>query len=292
MSSETYACSVLRYIHDPMTGEFVNVGLVLTMSNRAYADGLFRNHTQRITQFFPDVKRSHLSRTLKALRAATKQSRKLFQQPLIESEEEGAGPNYECKRVMQFARGILVEDDSALQWSEPFTGVTSAPAETLKRLYDRLVVRYDIKKSHQQRTDDQVWRVFSKELEARDLADRLQEHVVKSKLESVPFKHALKNGKWHLLEPVSFDLLSPESITDKAKRILGQMLLLNQAGDDFKLHFLVGEPSDDGVRDAYQMAMNILEEVPVAKKIYSDSRVDEFVAEINRIAASTQVIRS
>jgi hypothetical protein len=292
MSSKTYACSVLRYIHDPMTGEFVNVGLVLTIGDRAYADGIFRNHTQRITQFFPGVKSSHLRRTLGALKTATKQSKKLFQQSLIESEEDGSGPDYECKRVMQFARGILIEDDSALQWSEPFTGVTTAPAETLKRLYDRLVVRYDIKKGHQQRSDDQVWRVFSKELEARDLMERLQEHVVESKLERVPFKHALKNGKWHLLEPVSFDLLSPESITDKAKRILGQMTLLSHAGSDLKLHFLVGEPSDASVRDAYETAMNILGEVPISKKIYSDSKVDEFVAEINKIAASVQIFRT
>jgi len=288
MSSKTYACSVLRYIHDPATGEFVNVGIVLTMADRAYADGLFRTNTQRITQFFPGVKGGNLRRTLTALRSATKRSQKLFQPSMIDDIQSGDKTSIEneCLRVMTFAHGILPNDDSALQWSEPFTGITSAPVETLRRLYDRLVVRYDVKKSHQQRTDDQIWRVFSKALEVRDLGERLEEHVIDAKLERVAFKRALKNGKWHLLEPVSFDLLSPDSITDKAKRILGQMMLLEHAGKDFKLHFLVGEPSDDAVRQAYETAMNILAEVPVAKQIYTESKVAEFEAEINRIASS------
>jgi hypothetical protein len=285
MSSKTYACSVLRYIHDPATGEFVNIGLVMTMSDRGYADGLFRTHTQRITQFFPGVRGGNFRRTLTALRTATKRSRKVFH-PLVMTDsqvESESGAERECLCAMKFAQQVLAKDDSALQWSEPFTGISSAPAETLKRLYDRLVVRYDVKKSHQQRSDDQIWRIFSKALEVRDLGERLQEHVIDSKLERVSFKRALKNGRWHLLEPVSFDLLSPDSITDKAKRILGQMMLLENAGSDFKLHFLIGEPSDASVRDAYDTAMNILAEVPVAKKIYPESKVAEFEAEMNRI---------
>jgi hypothetical protein len=287
MSVGTYACTILRYIHDPSTGEFVNVGLVLTMESRSYGGSLFRSQTQRITQFFPGVKGRNLRRTLSAIKASAKRAEKQMDRVWSScgtGEDAGnAARASEC--VLAFAQRILVNDDSALQWSEPFTGVTSTPAETLTRLYERLIVRYDQGKGHPQRSDDQVWRVFSKALEIRNLGGRIEEHEVDAKLERVQFRHALKNGKWHLLEPISFDLLNPDSITDKAKRILGQMTLLEKANQDFKLHLLIGEPSDAAVRPAYEIALRILEEVPVAKRIYPESNVADFGIEMSRIAA-------
>ena len=216
-----------------------------------------------------------------ALRAAEAASRDLAptQAAVISSSESQA------RGLAELAHTIVPRDDSALQWSEVFSGLTSDPAATFERLLNRLVLRYQEKQQPPKKSDDQVWRTFSRALEGRNLVSHLQEHQIQAKVETVRFKHALKNGKWHLMEPVSFDLGSHESITDKAKRLLGQMSLLKSHSSEFRMYFLVGEPEEIEVQEGYQKALQILEEIPCDKRIYPESMADDFAAELERVAS-------
>jgi hypothetical protein len=56
-----------------------------------------------------------------------------------------------------------------------------------------------------------------------------------AKDDEIDFQHAWKNGAWHCLEPVSFDLLRADSIREKAHKVLGELTSLRDATEPFKV---------------------------------------------------------
>lgn len=278
MKRMPYSVTVLRYVHDVASGEFVNVGLMM-VCGQSFLEFSVLKRAKRVLQFFPGSRATTIRIALRTAKTAYSQVKKAWSVGVVQLTERADPIEDLSKRVVPY-------DDSGLQWSPVTVGLTSDPQSTFDRLFERLVLRYEDGAAQQRRTDDQVWRTFSKKLENRSVFSHLEEHQVTSKLETVTFEHALKNGKWHLLEPVSFDLASPESVTDKAKRLLGEMTLLSERKDEFKLYFLVGAPNDDEVRDAYEKALRILKEVPCESAIFRESQADQFASEIARVASN------
>ena len=70
-----------------------------------------------------------------------------------------------------------------------------------------------------------------------------------------------------LLEPVSFDMATADSIRDKAHRWMGQLASIQGAADPFKVYLLVGAPQQENLLPAFQRAMSMLQRSPVDKEI-------------------------
>ena len=274
---------VLRYVHDIVGEEFVNVGLLLLCPERKFIEFRVASRTARLRQFFPSARTLVMRNALSSAKKSAAAAKGLF--------SGISGPSEQRESILDMARKVVAFDDSGLQWSSVTTGLTADPAATFDRLFDRLVLRYEAEHQKSKRTDDQVWRVFSKVLEKRNVSALIQEHEVTAKLETVTFKHALKNGKWHVMEPVSFDLTTAESLTDKAKRLLGEMTLLRESQQDFRLYFLVGQPSSPEVMDAYDRALKILDQVPLEKEIVLETQAEQFATMLARIAANDSMPR-
>lgn len=272
-----YSAILLRYVHDVMSGEFVNVGLFFVCPDRNFAKFRELSRAGRITDFFPGVRAHAIRSVLRTL--STRAMDLSLSAPHIVGQATSQHDG-----MLQVAHRLVPKDNSGLQWSEPFSGLTSDAAETFERLMDRLVLKYQDRTPVVRRTDDQVWRTFSKALEKRNL--RLQEHEIKAKLKRVTFKHALKNSQWHLMEPVSFDLATVESITEKAEKLLGQMTLLSASTSHFKTYFLVGKPSSDEVCEGYERALQILEQIPGDHAIYQESQAEQFANDLERVATA------
>jgi hypothetical protein len=153
--------------------------------------------------------------------------------------------------------------------------------ETFERLYNQFVTRYDHKAKHR-RTDDEIWRPVLAKLEERDLAAKLQEKIITGSLDDVTFKHAWKNGQWHVYEPVSFDLAEADSIKSKAREWLGHLsaVVADGPAESFKPHFFVGAPSDPRLAGAYEVAKKILRQAPNKPEVFEEGQLDEFVSQI------------
>ena len=278
MSRVPYATIILRYVHDQVSGEFVNVGLALLNNDGSFLEFRTLTKMKRVYQFFPGARPRIIGGALRFAKEKASHTKGRI-------SEIFKGDDRIAERLQAFADKVLPQDDSGLQWSAVSVGLTHDPKTTFERLFDRLVHRYVDVVERAKRSDDQVWRTFSNILEKRQVSARIEEHKVNAKLETVTFKHALKNGKWHLMEPVSFDLVNPEGVTDKAKRLLGEMTLLRERKDEFKLYFLVGKPSDGEMFDAYDKALKILKEVPCESAIYQESQAEEFAQVLAQAAA-------
>lgn len=275
-----YSYTVLRYVHDLVTGEFVNVGIVLFAPDSGFLGAKFRSKLGRLTDFFPEARGTSLRKTLSALeREVTKAGERMRSDPrrdlfdLIESD------------VMPLARKHVPADDSALQWSAVRGGLSRDPAKTLGELFERTVSRYDAHSMRTTRTDDDVWKSFSRVLQVRKLDAFVTKHEVTSSIDTVQFDKAIKNGKWHILEPVSFDLLDGVNIKKKAREIVGQMTVLKESADDFDVYLLVGEPKSPDVRKEYEVALRTLDAIPVSKHVFRESQAEEFGVTMSAVMA-------
>jgi hypothetical protein len=187
---------------------------------------------------------------------------------------------------MDIARKVLPADDSSLQWSPMGSGRALNPALELEKLYDRMVMRYDDHSTPSRRSEEDVWRHFKNDLEAKRLLEHFQPTRIAVKDDEVEFKHTWKNGVFHCLEAVSFDLSTPDSIKDKAHKWLGRVTSIADAKDEFRLYFLVGEPSDKSLKPAYEKAMSILSKVPVENRIFQENQTKELADLFEREVAT------
>jgi hypothetical protein len=108
-----------------------------------------------------------------------------------------------------------------------------------------------------------VWRDFAaRQLTNTSLLKKLQRHVLHAHHYELPFDNAWQNGTWNVAQPVSFDLLDPRAIRDKATSRTGKLLTVKPHELDTNVYSLVGMPPKDSpapAREAANDALAILE---------------------------------
>lgn len=272
MSSKlSYSFSVLRYVHDMMTGEFVNVGLVLFVP----ATGLLLVRTSssiaRLRAVFPDIQRPAFTATMKSIeRAGKKLARRAAEGPMLGETQTAA----------QFGTRLVPDDDSALQWAPMGGGITDDPRKTFGRLFERQVERYNTTGTSKL-TDDDVWKPVRERLAAKRVGVEFVEKIVTGLSDEIEFKHAWKNTVWHAYEPLSFDLANADSIKEKARRWRGHLdAVRDGANVELRLNFVVAAPRHDALLPAYQKALAILEKAAFAPTIFDEANVDSLVDHI------------
>jgi hypothetical protein len=269
-----YTYSVLRYVHDIATGEFINVGVVLYSREGCYASALCRSTFGRLSRTFPGMDGDSFKSLMR------------FVQSRIEEIGDGLKKelplNGHPATVMDVAHAVLPPDDSSLQWSPPGSGLSESLSHTLEGLFERLVIRYDERPQQERRSDEEVWRKYRRSLENRHVLKHLQPKKISVQDDEVEFQYAWKNGVWHCLEPVSFDLSSADSIREKAHKWLGQLLSVKDAREQFKVYLLLGEPQQEALRPAFDRAVSILHRLPVASEVIREASAGDFSEQFAR----------
>ena len=285
MSKQAYTYSVLRYVHDTATGEFANVGVVLTSADARYADAILRPTYGRLAKMFPGLNGDHFRRVIRHL-----QSR--FDELSAQIREEmdfGERP----ANALEFAHRVIAPDDSSFQWSAMGGGLAEDLPATLESIYHRMVELYDEKSKTESRNDEAVWRIFRKGFEEKKILSRLRPKVIAVPDDEITFNHAWKNHQWHCMVSVSFDLMQPQSIKDKAHNWLGRITSVKDSKEDFSVYFLVGEPRQDGSRRAFDNALNVLHKTPVPHEIIRENEAEHFAVEMaEKVAAHDAEVKS
>lgn len=257
-SQISYTYTVLRYVHDVTSGEFVNVGVALYAPQARYLSAMCRTTYGRLNKVFPGMNAEHFKALMHHIQNSFEDHGERLANELALSVPAG---------VLEIAQSVLPKDDSSLQWSPAGSGRTDDAAQALEKLFNRMVMRYEERQASSTRTDDDVWRHFKHDLEERRILQHFQPKTISVQDDEVEFQHSWKNGKWHCLEPVSFDLAAADSIRDKAHRWLGQLASVQGAADPFKVYLLVGAPQHENLKPAFQSAMSILRKIPGEKEI-------------------------
>ena len=261
-----YTFSTLRYVHDVTTGEFLNVGVALYAPEYRFVSVQCRTAYKRLKDVFPSLDGESFRASMRHIMARFER----LQEEAHDQLELSSRSN-----ILDFAYAVLLKDDSSLQWSPAGSGLTNDPEATLEQLYDRLVTRYDVHATAPRRDDDDVWRRFSLALQQRHMLKHFQPKRIAVQDDEIEFEHAWKNGAWHCLAPLSFDLASADSIRDKAHKWLGQLASVRNASEEFQMYFLVGEPSNPDLRPAFDSAISILRKAPMESFIFRESQAEE-----------------
>ena len=263
-----YSYVVLRYVHDILTGEFVNVGLVVVVPGQPLILTKARKTFGRIKNIFPDLDSDAYKRAIQAIERGMKSVERGLKSEDLFKDEKTAG---------DYARIALPLDDSSLQWSPVGAGLTSDPQRTFDQLYQRFITRYD-RPSQRGRSDEDIWRPVEAKLKEHGVAISLESKRVHGSTDAVDFRHAWKNGRWHVYEPLSFDLSDADNIKDKARRWLGHLSAVKVGvTEDVQVHFLVGRPQSAPLVSAYKNAVKILRQVPFDNRVFEEDEIDEFV---------------
>jgi len=90
------------------------------------------------------------------------------------------------------------------------------------------------------------------------------------------FPHAFKNGKWHLLQPITFDYRDPAYIQDKATKWLGRESVLREADEFGHIYMLLGAPPYYEHKDAYKKEKSILAKMSVDHRIVEEDEAEDF----------------
>jgi len=272
---QPYTYIVLRYRHDPLAGELLNLGVLLHAPGSGFLKSAMRSTYSRLSRLYPDFDGAALTADLR--RAETRLGRL--------ASSEAADLFSKGRTAGDFARRVLDDPAGSYIWGEVGSGLTRDPELELARLYARFIGRFDGKDTNR-RTDADVWRPARDRLAERQLDRLFEAKTITSPRDEVVFNHAWKNGVWHCVQPLSFDLASAAHIQEKAARWVGHMVGLRRAEETFRPYFMVGAPAEPALAPAFERAVGFLAEAPGrhAPRIVREEDIPAFIGEVERMA--------
>jgi hypothetical protein len=270
-----YSTIILRYVHDVVTGEFANIGVVLYAPGQRFLEARFATSYERLNAIFLKIDHLHF-------RALMRYMANRFEQ--LGGEIRDGLNVAPVNALSEMVKQVLPPDDSSLQWSQQGGGITDDPARALGDLYKRFVERFIAGAAQVSRSDEEIAKPFKAKLGRT--AEKLAEKTIETRDYQYHFRFAWKNDIWHLYEPVSFDLIDPTSIREKANRWLGRGVALNDAREKFKIHFIMGEPRQPGTQEAFENALHLMQKIPAQKELVRENALEGFAERVAEEIAS------
>jgi hypothetical protein len=268
-----YGFSVLRYVHDPVTQEFINIGVAVFSRDAGILRARCTPRYARITKAFAKIDgerfrqlTSHIENRLNA----------------IGNKIQSTFPFEPGLAIEHLLAKVLPPDDSSVQFSHAGVGLSHDLDKTLLELFDRYIERYSMAGESARREDEDIWKVFREPLANRHVSSRLQQKRIYAPNYDYEFKHAWKNRIWHLFEPVSFDLVEGSSMVEKANRWVGRAISLHDSQEKFKIHLLLGAPEDGRLQNSFIKAQNILNKMPGNKEFIHERDAEAFAEEFEQ----------
>ena len=239
---------VLRYVHDNAAGESLNVGVLLVSAEGEYVDCRLERHTGRLSAAFRDFDAAFHRRAMRSLEYESKAIR--------HRALHGQRSLFPFDNAGKLIRAVWPDIGLNYQASDVKAGAAKELDRALDALFERFVTSQEPDRRGRRRRDDEdVWRDVSKRLPMR-IAARLQAATVEAPPFRFKFEHAYQNGKLHIVEPLSFDMLEPDTVRDKSLRWVGFSLHLKPFVGT--LNLVVEGPDSPEVGPAYRSALVIL----------------------------------
>jgi len=269
MNPERYSFCFLRYVHEPLSGEFANVGVLLWAPQSRFLGFRASQKYSRLSHFFHGFQ--HQDHRHLVARIET-QFKKLAEH-LADPQEKLPFPEAP-ESARDLALQVIPHDDAALQWSLSGGGLTESPSAELEALFQEAVARHYDSVEEARRDDSAVYReVFSKAFDTPEVKARMTSHEIVTPLASHLFPQAWQNGVWNVYQALSFDLKVGETIRNKAHRWESLTRFLCQSPENPKIHLLLGAPSGEQLKD-YAKAKDVLNSSHLIHLVEEDEAVD------------------
>lgn len=255
-----YEFAMLRYVHDPVGGEFANVGIALLDIDARRLRFATTDRYGRFSDFFKGLDGGAYRSMLRSVERSLGDVDRRLEQGDIERPVP--------ERLAEILEQILPPDGSAIQVSAIMGGIHEAPDRRLSELFHEFIGRYDSTIDRAKRDERQVWRDFSDRMVQSGLDRRVQyDYAINAPHYRYQFYSSWQNGRPQVLEPISFDLERGSSIVEKAIDWSGRLHNLAKGGVDFRFTGLVAPPQDKTLLRQFRDALSILEDSPNVRRI-------------------------
>lgn len=281
MNLERYSFCFLRYVHDPLSGEFANVGVLLWAPGSRFLGFRASQKYRRLSHFFHGFQQQDHRQLIARIDT---QFQKLAES--VGSEQAGLPFPDSPESARDLALKVIPHDDAALQWSLSGGGLTDDPSAELERLFHEAVARHYDSVDEARRDDGTIFReIYSKAFELPVVKERMTEHEIVTPLASHVFPQAWKNGVWNVYQPLSFDLKRSENIKAKAFHWESLTRFLAESPERPRIHLLLAAPSGDQ-RAAYNKAKDVLT-ASGAVEVIEEDQVADFTRQLeHRVSAA------
>ncbi|MCX6545380.1 MAG: DUF3037 domain-containing protein [Acidobacteria bacterium] len=265
MTKHAYSYVVLRYGPDPGAGEGLNIGVVVYSQQVRFLRLLVDSHYERLSQAFAGFDGLTFRRAVANIVIVFRAAERTFREsPLFVSD----------RSFVEWLTTLMPDTGAALSFTPARHGITSDLDHEITVLFDRMVESQKAHADERPRRDDgQVWRECVGKL-SNVVSGQMTRKSFATSSVKVDFDHAVKNGRWHVVQPLSMDFKRAESLQRKASQWVGTAVGLHEAADLGTIIFLMGRPSS-GSRKAYERAKALLNQVPVDHQIIEEQETDK-----------------
>lgn len=258
----------IRYVHDAVADEALNVGVALFVPATGALSIEVLESFHRLSQAFPGLSGASYRRSAHELRAAATALSKRGKRALG-AHSDLFEPGATLKALGDALSEALPDAGLAFRVGRVGVGLTADPKQELAGLYKRMVLDNQAAASAANRTDGEVWRDFKRRVKPAAI-DWLRPRDVRTAEVDIRFEHTFVNGRVHAIQALSLDLLRPESIANKAARWVGYGVSLHESEQLSKLYLVLGAPSDGSQRRAYQRAKDLLHKMPLNHELVEE----------------------
>jgi hypothetical protein len=270
MRTTPYTYTIIKYLHDPATGEMLNIGVILCAPEARFIDARLEYHHQRLSDTFVNFDGDHYRQTLRRFMAALDDLRdRVTTQTLFDLVDRPSD-------AKGFGEIVWPDAQLSFQLSPVMAGVSDDPGAALDSIFNRMITSQYAKKTTPARTDDDVWAIYQPSLVQRKIVRNLRPTIIQTSKVELKFEHAFKNERWHVLQPMSMDYVKKESIQNKAARWLGNGIGLQESPEVGCLYILLGPPQIAAHKAAYIRAKNLLHEMPVRHEFIEEDSAEQF----------------
>lgn len=270
MSTIRFTYTILQYVHDTVAGERLNVGIVLFAPEAGYIRAKIKHNYARLSQAFADFNGAYYRKLTghieNRINAVTEKLTTAIELPYKDSP----------MNAKSISNIVLPDDDSALQFTAVYGGITEDPEATLESLYERYVSHNERLKLYYPKQHDDVWKTFRAPLVEHDIITKLKPIIISGESVEYPFQHAWKNSKYHPLEALSMDAEDSDTLLRRAANWVGRTTDLQTDERLGTLYMLIGPPELEKLKPHYIKAINLLHKMPVKHEFVEESEAEPF----------------
>jgi hypothetical protein len=176
-------------VHDPLTQEFIDIGVAVYSREAGFLRAICTTHYARITRMFAKIDGNRFRQLTRYIQE---------QISLIEKDVSSELPFDPGRAIEQLLARVLPPDDSSVQFSRAGVGLSVDLENTTAELFDRYVERYALAADSSRRDDEDIWRTFREPLERRHITAYLVPKRIVAPNYEYEFQRAWKNQTWHL----------------------------------------------------------------------------------------------
>lgn len=265
---KAYNYTILRYRRSKSAGELVNIGLLMMVPDDRQGYRFVNPNFGRLSKFFGDFDGEGYKTMVREFIARIDAELQVLQpQPQSALPQVGSFQLPTTPDIKSLRTTIVAGSESCFQWSSIRGGVHPHPEARFQELIEEFLLRHQKNEARQRIDEAALISRVEKTLEDQPYREQLTSKRLRGKHHTEhEFPVSWTNGVTHVLDGISFDLLKPSAIENRAHKWCGMLHNLNN-NEDFQFIGVTAPPPTRDLFNAYERAKKLIGEMEETRDI-------------------------